>query len=69
MTIDDCPALDLPIVPSSWGTRKEVKSNTLLKWIADRATKTILTASVCAGSNLLGKADLLYGREAHWKYM
>jgi len=69
VTIDDCPALDLLIVPGGWGTRKEVKNNTLLRWIADRAAKTRLTASVCTGSSLLGKAGLLDGREAttHWR--
>jgi transcriptional regulator GlxA family with amidase domain len=69
VTIDDCPALDLLIVPGGWGTRMEVKNTTLLKWIADRAAKTRLTASVCTGSSLLGKAGLLDGREAttHWR--
>ena len=69
VTIDDCPALDLLIVPGGWGTRKEVKNNTLLSWIADRAAKTRLTASVCTGSSLLGKAGLLDRREAttHWR--
>jgi transcriptional regulator GlxA family with amidase domain len=69
VTIDDCPALDLLIVPGGWGTRKEVKNTTLLRWIADRAAKTRLTASVCTGSSLLGKAGLLDGREAttHWR--
>jgi transcriptional regulator GlxA family with amidase domain len=69
VTIDDCPALDLMLVPGGWGTRKEVKNNTLLSWIADRAAKTRLTASVCTGSSLLGKAGLLDRREAttHWR--
>jgi transcriptional regulator GlxA family with amidase domain len=69
VTIDDCPALDLLIVPGGWGTRMEVKNTTLLRWIADRAAKTRLTASVCTGSSLLGKAGLLDGREAttHWR--
>jgi len=69
VTIDDCPALDLLIVPGGWGTRKEVKNNTLLRWIADQAAKTRLTASVCTGSSLLGKAGLLDRREAttHWR--
>jgi putative intracellular protease/amidase len=44
VTIEDCPALDLLTIPGGWGTRKEVKNNTILKWIADRATKTRLTA-------------------------
>ncbi|HET7147246.1 MAG TPA: DJ-1/PfpI family protein [Candidatus Nitrosopolaris sp.] len=69
VTIEDCPDLDLLIVPGGWGTRKEIKNNTLLRWIADRATKTGLMASVCTGSSLLGKAGLLEGREAttHWR--
>jgi len=69
VTIDDCPALDLLIVPGGWGTRKEVKNDTLLRWIADQAAKTRLTASVCTGSSLLGKAGLLERREAttHWR--
>jgi len=69
VTIYDCPALDLLIVPGGWGTRKEVKNNSLLRWIAARAAKTRLTASVCTGSSLLGRAGLLDKREAttHWR--
>src|SRR2546422_7653702 len=69
VTIDDCPALDLLIVPGGWGTRKEVKNDTLLRWIAEMAAKTRVTASVCTGAGLLGKAGLLDGREAtsHWR--
>lgn len=69
VTIYDCPAMDLLIVPGGWGTRKEVKNNTLLRWIAARAAKTRLTASVCTGSSLLGRAGLLDKREAttHWR--
>lgn len=70
VTFDSCPDLDLLMVPGGWGTRKEVKNNTLLKWIAARAaSKTKLTASVCTGSSLLGKAGLLDGREAttNWR--
>jgi transcriptional regulator GlxA family with amidase domain len=69
VTIDNCPELDLLIVPGGWGTRTEVKNVNLLKWIANRASKNMLTASVCTGSILLGKAGLLDGREAttHWR--
>ncbi len=40
----------------------------MIGWIAERASKTGLTASVCTGSSLIGKAGLLDGREAtaHW---
>jgi transcriptional regulator GlxA family with amidase domain len=70
-TFNNCPDLDLLMVPGGLGTRKEVNNNTLLKWIAARAvvsSKNKLTASVCTGSSLLGKAGLLDGREAttHW---
>jgi transcriptional regulator GlxA family with amidase domain len=69
VTTDNCPELDLLIVPGGWGTRMEVRNNDLLEWIAVRAAKTRLTASVCTGSSLLGKAGLLDGHEAttHWR--
>jgi transcriptional regulator GlxA family with amidase domain len=69
VTINNCPDLDLLIVPGGWGTRKEVKNDALLKWIADRSAKSKITASVCTGSSLLGKAGLLDGQEAttHWR--
>jgi transcriptional regulator GlxA family with amidase domain len=70
VTIDNCPEeLDILIVPGGRGTRNEVKNVNLLKWIANRASKTRLTASVCTGSSLLGKSGLLDGREAttHWR--
>ena len=51
------------------GTGTQVKNASLLKWIANRSSKTRLTASVCTGSSLLGKAGLLDRREAttHWR--
>lgn len=69
VSIYNCPNLDLLLVPGGWGTRKEVKNNILLKWIADMSAKTKITASVCTGSSLLGKAGLLDGRESttHWR--
>jgi transcriptional regulator GlxA family with amidase domain len=68
-TMHKCPDLDLLIVPGGWGTRKQISNKAVLRWIADRAVKARLTASVCTGSSLLGKAGLLDGREAttHWR--
>jgi transcriptional regulator GlxA family with amidase domain len=69
VTKDNCPELDLLIVPGGWGTRTQVKNVNLLKWITNKSSRTRLTGSVCTGSSLLGKAGLLDGREAttHWR--
>ena len=69
VTFDDCPELDLLLVPGGLGTRKEVHNTALLKWILSKASRTRLIASVCTGSSLLGKAGLLDGRNAtiHWR--
>jgi transcriptional regulator GlxA family with amidase domain len=69
VTKDNCPKLDLLIVPGGWGTRTQIKNVNLLKWISNKSTRTRLTVSVRTGSSLLGKAGLLDGREAttHWR--
>jgi transcriptional regulator GlxA family with amidase domain len=69
VTFHNCPGLDLLIVPGGGGTRKEIRNVNLLNWIANRAANTKLTASVCTGAGLLGRAGLLDGREAttHWR--
>ena len=64
VSVDNCPNLDLLIIPGGLGTRKEVKNDLLLNWIADMSARTRITASVCTGSSLLGKAGLLDGRES-----
>jgi transcriptional regulator GlxA family with amidase domain len=64
VSFDNCPKLDLFIVPGGWGTRKEVNNFNLVNWIANRSSQTKITASVCTGSSLLGKAGLLDGRES-----
>ncbi|MBN2439278.1 MAG: DJ-1/PfpI family protein [Deltaproteobacteria bacterium] len=67
--LDDCPALDILVVPGGWGTRAEMNNERLLGWIADRSRQVQLLASVCTGALLLGKAGLLDGRRAttHWR--
>jgi transcriptional regulator GlxA family with amidase domain len=64
VSFETCPKLDLLIVPGGWGTRKEVKNDKLVKWIANRLAESKITASVCTGSSLLGKAGLLDGLES-----
>lgn len=67
--LDDCPRLDILVVPGGWGTRKEMNNERLLGWIADRARQVETLTSVCTGALLLGKAGLLEGKRAttHWR--
>ena len=65
----DCPPLDVLVVPGGWGTRREMRNETLIAWIAETGRTVPTLASVCTGSLLLGKAGLLDGKRAttHWK--
>lgn len=67
--LDDCPPLDILVVPGGWGTRKEMNNGRLLGWIAARSRQVETLTSVCTGALLLGKAGLLDGKRAttHWR--
>ncbi len=67
-TLEDCPLLDILVIPGGWGTRTEIKNDYLIQWIADRGKKVETLTSVCTGSVLLGRTGLLNGRHAttHW---
>jgi transcriptional regulator GlxA family with amidase domain len=67
-TLDDCPAVDILVVPGGYGTRSAVNRLQLINWIAERSQETELTTSVCTGSFLLAQAGLLAGKPAttHW---
>jgi transcriptional regulator GlxA family with amidase domain len=67
--LEDCPPLDVLVVPGGWGTRREMENETLLRWIHDRAAQVETLTSVCTGALLLGKAGLLEGKRAttHWR--
>lgn len=68
-SFNDCPPVDILVVPGGWGTRKEMNNAFLLSWVAERGKKVEALASVCTGSLLLGKAGLLEGKRAttHWR--
>ena len=68
-TLDNCPPLDILLVPGGWGVRSEIDNKTLVYWIAERGRDAEIVASVCTGAMLLGKAGLLDGHMAttHWK--
>src|SRR4051812_27014071 len=66
---DDCPPLDILVVPGGWGSRREVENGRLVGWVRDRAAAAGLVTPVCTGSFLLGRAGVLAGRRAptHWR--
>jgi transcriptional regulator GlxA family with amidase domain len=68
-TLDNCPPLDILLVPGGWGVRSEIENKTLVYWVSERGRVAEIVAGVCTGSMLLGKAGLLDGHTAttHWK--
>ena len=61
---NDCPPLDIILVPGGIGTRREVTNHTLLEWLIAHAEKAEIVSSVCTGAALLAKAGLLDGLRA-----
>jgi transcriptional regulator GlxA family with amidase domain len=61
---EDCPDLDLILVPGGRGTLRELGNKKLHEWLRQRAAKAEITMSVCTGSAILAKAGLLDGRRA-----
>ncbi len=70
MTLDEVPAeLDILFLPGGGqGTLNAMQDSRLIAWVADRAHKAKLVASVCTGSLILGQAGVLRGKRAttHW---
>jgi transcriptional regulator GlxA family with amidase domain len=62
--LDECPPLDVLVVPGGRGTRTLVHNATVLDWLRARSAKATLTTSVCTGAGLLARAGLLDGRRA-----
>ena len=69
--LDDCPTLDMLVVPGGWGTRRAMGNERLVAWIAERSRRASTVTSVCTGSLLLARAGLLDGRRAttHWQIL
>lgn len=62
--LNDCPHLDVILVPGGPGVRSQVQNPVLLNWLAARAARAELVTSVCTGSALLARAGILDGRRA-----
>jgi len=62
--LEDCPPLDLLLVPGGIGTRTEVDNARLVDWLRARSRELEMAMTVCTGSALLAAAGLLDGRRA-----
>ena len=61
---EDCPKLDLLLIPGGLGTFAALANERLLDFLRRRAPEARVTMSVCTGSALLAKAGLLDGKRA-----
>lgn len=67
-SFDDCPALDVLLVPGGIGTRRQEENETLIAFVARAGQASQWVTSVCTGALILRKAGFLDGRKAttHW---
>jgi transcriptional regulator GlxA family with amidase domain len=70
-TFEDCPGLDLVLVPGGQGTRAQAGNAQMLAWLAKAGAGCAWVTSVCTGSLLLHAAGLAAGRRitTHWGYV
>ena len=61
---DDCPRLDLLLLPGGLGSLAQSQNEPLLGFLRERARLAEVTMSVCSGSGILAHAGLLDGRKA-----
>ncbi len=61
---DDCPRLDLVLLPGGFGTIAQLENEALLEFLRMRGDEAQVTMSVCSGSAILAKAGVLDGLRA-----
>ena len=71
VTCDDCPPLDVVVVPGGPGTQHLLHDDAMLGFLRQQAQQAKYVTSVCTGALVLGAAGLLSGYRAttHWLYM
>lgn len=63
-SIDNCPKIDILIIPGGQGSRKEMKNDNLLNWIKRCYLESELILSVCTGALILANCQLIDGMQA-----
>ncbi len=67
-SFQECPRLDILLVPGGMGTRTEMKDPETLEFVKRNAVTCELVLSVCTGALVLAAAGILNGKRAttHW---
>lgn len=60
-SFENCPTPAIVIIPGGWGTRKEMKNESILNWIKQVSIDAELVLSVCTGALILAKTNLIDG--------
>ncbi len=68
VTIDNCPQLDILVVPGGKGRMQEMRNQVTLEYIRAQYPGLRMLASVCTGAFLLAEANLLAGKRATTHY-
>jgi transcriptional regulator GlxA family with amidase domain len=65
---ENCPPLDVILVPGGFGTRREMQNEKHLDFVRRQGAGAEYVTSVCTGALILHKAGFLEGKQAttHW---
>ena len=67
-SFENCPPLDVVLVPGGLGTRTEMNNENLTGFVRNHGENAQYVTSVCTGAMILHRAGFLAGRRAttHW---
>jgi transcriptional regulator GlxA family with amidase domain len=67
-SFENCPQLDVLLVPGGVSTREEVDNATMIDFVRRQGERCQWVTSVCTGAFILSRAGFLNGRRAttHW---
>jgi putative intracellular protease/amidase len=59
VTFENCPQIDILLIPGGLGTRTEINNKKLIDFIRQKSKEASYVATVCTGTALLSKTKLL----------
>ncbi len=62
-SIENCPTVDILVIPGGDGTKQVIRNEDLLRWIQERYEKSEITFSVCSGARIPAILGLLDHKE------